>query len=126
MDILVIKNKLIRYSLLSIVLLVVLVTAYLYAVFSWSFSKGERVGYIQKFSQKGWICKTWEGELLMLPVPGALTEKFYFTVRDGSIVTKLNNSLGKKVTISYEQHKGIPTNCFGETEYYIVDAKVID
>ena len=126
MDISAIKSRIVKYLLISIGMLVIIVAAYLYVVFSWSFSKGERIGYVQKFSQKGWICKTWEGELQMLPVPGAIPEKFYFTVRDNSIVNKLNSSLGKKVSITYEQHKGIPTKCFGETEYYIVETKVID
>jgi len=30
------------------------------------YSDGERVGYIQKISRKGWVCKTWEGELAMV------------------------------------------------------------
>jgi hypothetical protein len=95
-------------------------------VFMWSYSKGERIGYVQKFSEKGWLCKTWEGELQMLPVPGAIPEKFLFSVRDKTVIARINSSLGKKVSLNYEQHKGIPTNCFGESEYYAVDAKVLE
>ena len=62
----------------------------------------------------------------MLPVPGAMPEKFLFSVRDKSVVNKINSALGKKVSIFYEQHKGIPTNCFGESEYFAVDAKVLE
>jgi hypothetical protein len=95
-------------------------------VLKWSYSKGERIGYVQKFSEKGWLCKTWEGELQMLPVPGAVPEKFLFSVRDRAMISKINSSLGKKISLSYEQHVGIPTNCFGETEYFAVDAKVLE
>ena len=89
----------------------------------WSFSSGDRVGYIQKFSKKGWICKTWEGELQMIPVPGALPEKFPFSVGDEAVAQQVNALIGKKVLLKYEQHKGVPTNCFGETEYFVTDIK---
>ncbi len=120
------KKKFVKITLLLIVTIVVLCIGYLKIVFMWSYSKGERIGYVQKFSEKGWLCKTWEGELQMLPVPGAIPEKFLFSVRDKAVISKINSSLGKKVSLNYEQHKGIPTNCFGESEYYAVDAKVLD
>ncbi|GAW68472.1 hypothetical protein GPEL0_01f4832 [Geoanaerobacter pelophilus] len=100
--------------------------AYVYAALHFSFSKGDRVGYVQKFSEKGWVCKTWEGELQILPVPGSIPERFPFSVRDDAVVAKINGSLGKKVSLTYEQHKGIPTNCFGESEYYVVDVKTLE
>lgn len=120
------KKKFVKITLLLIVTIVVLCIGYLKIVFMWSYSKGERIGYVQKFSEKGWLCKTWEGELQMLPVPGAIPEKFLFSVRDKAVISKINSSLGKKVSLNYEQHKGIPTNCFGESEYYAVDAKVLE
>ena len=121
-----IKKKVLKIVLLLVVVVLVLCTGYLVIVFNWSYSKGERIGYVQKFSEKGWLCKTWEGEVQMLPVPGAMPEKFLFSVRDKSVVNKINSALGKKVSIFYEQHKGIPTNCFGESEYFAVDAKVLE
>jgi hypothetical protein len=99
---------------------------YTWISLNWSFSKGDRAGYVQKFSQKGWICKTWEGELQMIPVPGAIPEKFLFSVRNDEIAQKINNSLGKKVDLHYEQHKGVPTTCFGDTEYYVTDIKDLE
>jgi flagellar basal body-associated protein FliL len=121
-----IKKKVIKAVLLLILVTVVLGAGYMMFVFNWSYSKGERIGYVQKFSEKGWLCKTWEGELQMLPVPGAIPEKFLFSVRDKSVIGKINSSLGKKVSVHYEQHKGIPTNCFGESEYFAVDAKTLE
>ncbi len=99
---------------------------YTWAVFNWSYSSGERAGYVQKFSSKGWVCKTWEGELAMVNVPGALTEKFAFTVRDESVATRINASLGKRVAIVYEQHIGLPSACFGETQYFVTGVRVVE
>ncbi len=121
-----IKKKVIGIALLLIVTVAALSTGYVMIVLNWSYSKGERVGYIQKFSEKGWLCKTWEGELQMLPVPGAIPEKFIFSVRDKTVINKLNSAMGKKVSLFYEQHKGIPTTCFGESEYFAVNAKMLE
>lgn len=119
-------KSVVKWLFLLLLLLMLLAGGYLAVVLNWSYSKGERIGYIQKFSEKGWLCKTWEGELQMLPVPGAVPEKFLFSVRRPEVVAKLNGSLGKKVAISYQQHKGIPTSCFGESEYFAVDVKVLE
>ncbi len=121
-----IRKKAVKVALLLIVTLVVLCAGYITIVLNWSYSKGDRVGYVQKFSEKGWFCKTWEGELQMLPVPGALPEKFLFSVRDKALIKTLNSSMGKRVSLSYEQHKGIPTTCFGESEYFAVGARVLE
>jgi hypothetical protein len=100
--------------------------AYTWIALNWSYSKGERAGYIQKFSQKGWICKTWEGELQVMPVPGTSPEKFLFSVRGDDIAQKLNNAMGKKVSLSYEQHVGVPSKCFAETEYFVTGIKILE
>lgn len=92
---------------------------------TWSFANGNRTGYVQKFSKMGWVCKTWEGELSMVPVPGSNPEKFYFTVRDDSVATLINQAMGKQVTLAYEQHKGVPTSCFGLTEYFVTGVRAV-
>ncbi|KAF0219229.1 MAG: hypothetical protein FD174_2315 [Geobacteraceae bacterium] len=120
------KSKIVMWSIALIVLVVGGFVGYTWVTLHWSFSKGERAGYIQKFSHKGWICKTWEGELSMIPVPGSMPEKFIFSVRDDAIAQRINNSMGKKVALSYEQHKGVPTACFGETEYFVTEIKVLE
>lgn len=121
-----IGKKAVKIALLLVVVVAVLCTGYMMFVLNWSYSKGDRIGYVQKFSEKGWLCKTWEGELQMLPVPGAIPEKFIFSVRDKALIAKINSTLGKKVSLTYEQHKGIPTNCFGESEYFGVDVKTLE
>jgi hypothetical protein len=99
---------------------------YTWITLTWSFSKGERAGYIQKLSQSGWICKTWEGEMAMVTMPGAIPEKFLFSIRDEEVAKRINQLAGKRVVLVYEQHKGVPTSCFADTEYFIVDAKIIE
>ena len=93
---------------------------------SYSFSTGERAGYAQKLSRRGWLCKTWEGELAMVNLPGAMPEIFKFSVRSDSIAHLLERNLGKRVSLSYEQHRGVPTSCFAETQYYITNVRVLE
>jgi hypothetical protein len=92
---------------------------------TYTYSKGERAGYIQKLSQKGWICKTWEGELAMVNMPGAAQERFPFTVRSDSIAQVMTKMMGSRVAITYEEHRGVPGTCFGETGYYVTNAKAV-
>jgi len=116
-----------RRIIAGIVLIpVVLLALYIWFSLSWTYSSGERAGYVQKFSKKGWICKTWEGELAMVALPGTLSEKFLFTVRNDSIAARINESLGKRVAITYQQHVGLPTSCFGETGYWVSNVKVVE
>jgi len=105
---------------------IVLFVLYTWTALTWSYANGERAGYVQKFSKKGWVCKTWEGELALVSIPGTMSEKFYFTVRDDSVAARVNQTMGKRVALSYQQHKGIPTSCFGETEYFVVDVKGVE
>jgi len=92
---------------------------YLLVAFEWSYSSGERAGWVQKFSNKGWLCKTWEGELVMVSLPGSVPEKFYFTVRDPAIADQVGKAVGQRVRLHYEQHRGLPGSCFGETGYWV-------
>jgi len=98
---------------------------YTWLTLTWSFSTGERVGYIQKLSKSGWVCKTWEGEMAMVTMPGAIPDKFLFSIRDDKVADRINGLAGKRVALTYEQHKGVPTSCFGDTEYFIVDVRAV-
>jgi hypothetical protein len=114
-------------SLLSLILIgLVGLAAYTWIMFSWSYGSGERAGFVQKFSNRGFICKTWEGEMAMVSMPGTMSEKFFFTVRDDAVAQKINVNLGKKVALKYDQHIGLPTSCFGDTEYFVSDVIVLD
>ena len=102
-----------------------LFAAYLGIALNWSYSTGERAGFLQKISYKGWVCKTWEGELTLVSIPGTTPEKFLFSVRDPVVYKAINAAIGTKVAIFYEQHKGLPGTCFGETEYFAVAVKPV-
>ena len=120
------KAKIFLWVFTPFALTVALLAGYLWLALNWSYSKGERAGYVQKFSQKGWLIKTWEGELTLVAVPGSMPEKFFFTVRNDDLAKKINTSVGKRVAVSYEQHKGLPSNWFGDTEYFVKEIKVIE
>jgi len=120
------KSKIVLIAASVVIIPLVLLAGYTWLTLSFSYSSGERVGNIQKFSKKGWVCKTWEGELSMVPVLGALPEKFAFSVRDDKVAEKLNQSLGKKVALYYDQHRGVPTACFGETDHFVKDVKILE
>jgi hypothetical protein len=113
----------VRYIVLLLVALALVFALYIFAALSWSYSKGERAGFLQKVSEKGWICKTWEGELSLVALPGAAPEKFLFTVRDEAVAAQVNAAAGKRVALSYEQHMGLPTSCFGDTNYFVTGVK---
>jgi hypothetical protein len=102
-----------------VVAIALAIAGYSWVVLHWSYSTGERAGWLQKMSHKGWICKTWEGELAMVSMPGAIPEKFYFTVRDDAVATQINAAMGKRVTLHYEEKVGLPTSCFGETRHFV-------
>ncbi len=113
--------------LLSIVILAILgVVAFTWLTLHWSYSQGDRAGYVQKLSEKGWLCKTWEGEMAMVTIPGTMAEKFLFTVPSSDTAAKINRSLGKRVALHYQQHKWIPSSCFGDTEYFVTDVHVME
>ncbi len=90
------------------------------------FSTGERAGYIQKFSKRGWIFKTWEGELAMVNLPGAMPELFIFSVVDAAVAEKLKGTLGQRVVLKYDQHRFIPLPIFAETDYFATDVVPVE
>ena len=97
----------------------VLVAGYFWVALSWNYSTGERAGWVQKFSKKGWLCKTWEGEMAMVSMPGTSAEKFLFTVLDDAVADQINQVMGKRVSLHYAEKVGLPTSCFGETRHFV-------
>ncbi|CAN4269838.1 hypothetical protein MCERHM31_00679 [Methylophilaceae bacterium] len=120
-----IKNT-IKITLGLIVLPALLFSLYTWASLNWVYSSGERAGYVQKFSLKGYLCKTWEGEIVLVSMPGTQAEKFFFTVHDEAVAKKVNDSMGLRVKIHYQEHKGIPSSCFGETAYFVDELVVLE
>ena len=102
---------------------IVLVVLWTWITMAYTYSSGDRAGYVQKFSKKGWICKTWEGELSMVNIPGQAQERWYFTVRDDSIAKVLTSVMGQRVSLTYEEHRGVPFSCIGETSYFVTGVR---
>ncbi|HEX5806307.1 MAG TPA: hypothetical protein VFY31_08240 [Macromonas sp.] len=115
------------FGTLALLLLTLLVLAvgWTWLTLSWNYSEGERAGYVQKLSNRGWLCKTWEGELALVTMPGAIPEKFEFTVRDDAVAQQINALAGQRVVLHYDQHKFIPSSCFGDTEYFVTGAQPV-
>lgn len=112
---------------LSFVALLLLITAWFTFAWRWSYSDGERAGWVQKFSRKGWVCKTWEGEQALVSLPGtASVEKFYFTVHDEATALAINKVMGRRVNLHYEEKVGLPGSCFGETRYFVTGVTPVD
>jgi hypothetical protein len=119
------RRRLRNYLLLVFALAIGCAALYLFLAARWSYASGERAGYVQKFSNKGWVCKTWEGEVAMANLPGAMPELFTFTVRDEAVAAQINAQLGARVVLGYEQHLGLPS-CFGETQYWVKSVRRVE
>ena len=117
--------RLSRWLLLPLIIVLVF-ALWVFVVSKWSYSSGERAGWVQKLSKKGWLCKTWEGELSLVSMPGAAPEKFIFTVWDDAVAEKITAVMGKRVSLSYDEKVGLPTSCFGETRSYVTGVRVQD
>jgi hypothetical protein len=103
----------------ALLVLAALVAGWFAIAWNWSYSSGERAGWVQKFSRKGWICKTWEGELALVSLPGSSVEKFLFTVHDPEAAARITAVMGKRVSLHYEEKVGLPTSCFGDTRHFV-------
>ena len=108
-----------RALLILIILVAAGSAAWSWLTLSWSYADGERAGVLQKFSHKGWLCKTDEGELAMYIVAGVAPQIWDFTVRDPNLVTQMNSLVGRRVQLHYTEHRGLPSSCFGDTRYFV-------
>lgn len=118
--------KLLKYSIGLVLIPIALFALYTWATLTWVYSSGERAGYVQKLSLKGWVCKTYEGELILVSMPGTQAEKFFFSVRDKAVAKRINQTVGKRVRLIYTEHIGVPTSCFGETRHFVSDVQLLD
>ena len=113
------RRRLLLIAVAVVVVPVLLFSVYAGAALNWSYSDGTRAGIVQKLSNKGWLCKTWEGELAMSTVPGVAPTLWHFTIRDDRVAEQVTAMLGRTVVLHYKEHRGVPTSCFGETTYFV-------
>lgn len=118
--------KLFKWLIWALIIPIALFALYTWGALTWVYSSGERAGYVQKLSEKGFVCKTFEGELVLVSMPGTQAEKFYFTVKNKAVAKAINETIGKRVRLVYEEHKGIPSNCFGESAYFVKEVHLLD
>jgi hypothetical protein len=111
--------------LFFLILPALVLAGYTWVALHYAYSSGERIGYVQKISQKGWLCKTWEGELAMTTVPGTAPQIFQFSVRDDATAHRIEQAAGQRTALAYQQHKGVPSSCFGETEYFVTGVRTV-
>ncbi len=122
----VVAHRRVRWLFAAMVIVPVLAfTCYAWVALHWAYSDGNRAGILQKFSEKGWVCKTWEGELAMTTVPGVAPTLWTFSVRDAHAASQIGAAVGRHVLLHYTEHRGVPTSCFGETSYYVDSVAVI-
>jgi hypothetical protein len=119
------RHKFVTVVSLVIALPILVIVLWATITLNYTYSSGERAGFLQKVSKKGWLCKTWEGEIQLSAMPGATPEIFSFSTRSDSIAAVLNRLNGQRVVLDYKQHKGVPTSCFGDTEYFIVGVRPV-
>ena len=115
-----------KWIALPLLVLAGLAALYVWAATQWSYSDGERAGWVQKLSKKGWVCKTWEGELALVSLPGTMPEKFAFTIWDAEVAAQVTRAVGKRVALHYEEKVGLPGSCFGDTRYFVTGMTISD
>lgn len=107
-----------RFMLIALTVLIAGVLLWTWFSLSWSYSDGDRAGVLLKFSKKGWICKTYEGQLALYVVGGVAPQLWDFSVRDEAVAKKLSDAVGQEIQLHYTEHRGVPTSCFAETPYF--------
>jgi hypothetical protein len=120
------KKWLIRIAVGGVVTLAASAALYVAFTLNFAYSKGERVGFVQKLSKRGWVCKTNEGELAMVNMAGQQATIFLFTVPDDKVAGEIESFAGHRVSLEYEEHRGIPSSCFGETTYFVTGVKKVE
>ena len=114
----------------SIAIIVVVLSFLIYWNYYNTYSEGNRSGVLQKFSKRGNIFKTYEGELIMSSIASTgntmiASEKFFFSVTEDSIAKVLFDYEGKHVTLHYEQKRGhLPWK--GDTDYFVNSIKAAE
>jgi hypothetical protein len=120
------RGSVVRVVSIVIIVAVLGLAAWTFFTLSWAYSEGERAGVLQKFSKKGWVCKTYEGELALYVVGGVAPQIWHFSTRDEQVAEQLLKSVGRQVRVHYTEHKGVPTNCFAETPYFAESFEVVE
>ena len=121
-----------RWFLILLLLIVVGSGLWTWLTLAWAYADGERAGVLQKFVRRGWVCKTYEGEIALFYGggqylgPGTSPQLWDFSVRDKAVAEQLGKAVGRRVQLHYTEHPGIPTNCFADTRYFVDRVTITD
>ncbi len=109
-------------------ILVLIIVAFSYWKYSFTYSDGYRAGLLQKFSRKGTIFKTYEGEMILSSVQSSsnialASEKFFFSVTDENVAKKLEKLQGEHVVVHYKE-KNSALMWRGDSPYLVDSVRV--
>ena len=93
-------------------LIVISLAVFIYFKYFFTYSEGYRAGLLQKFSNKGMIFKTYEGEMILSSVASTsevalASEKFLFSVTNKDIVRQFDTLQGRNVIVHYDEKRGV-------------------
>jgi hypothetical protein len=114
-----------RYLLIFLLVLFVGTGLWTWLTLQWAYSDGTRSGVIQKFSRRGWVCKTQEGDLALYS-GGLSPQIWHFSVRDPGVGAEIEKYVGARVQVHYTEHPGVPSTCFADTRYFVDRVTVTD
>jgi hypothetical protein len=123
-----IKKKAKRYFYYVLALVVTLIVVYVWWSFFFTYSEGTRTGLLQKFSKKGNVFKTYEGELILSSVQSTknvalASDKFLFSVSDPEVALQLEKLQGKMVDVHYkEKNNTLPWR--GDSPFLVLSVKL--
>jgi len=117
-------RRLLLIAIAALVVVVLVFVLYNWLVLSWSYSEGERAGILQKVSRRGWVFKTWEGELAMTTVPGVAPVLWDFSIRDHAVAERMRDAIGHRVVLHYSEHRGLPGSLYGDTNYFVDEVRI--
>ena len=115
-----------RIGLILILIVVLIPVLWTWFSLSWAYSEGERAGVLLKFSKKGWLCKTYEGELALYVVGGVAPQIWHVSTRDADLAKALSQAVGEEIRLNYSEHRFVPSTCFADTPYFAQSFQRID
>ena len=121
-------SKFRRFGRNFIIIFILLLAGLIYWKYFFTYSEGNRTGLLQKFSYKGTIFKTYEGELILSSIRSQsnvalASEKFFFSVMDEETARKLENLQGHFITVHYKMKNGtLPWR--GDSKYLVDSVKI--
>jgi len=117
-----------KIGIWSLLIVIVLIVVFGYFKFGFTYSKGDRAGLLQKFSEKGIVFKTYEGEMILSSIQSnanvaIASEKFLFSVEDADIARQMEQIQGKYVVVHYREKNGaLPW--IGESNYIVDSVRI--